>query len=363
MRPYLRHSRMRFLQHFLPGQPLEENGQTSAGILTMGQLQREHFRLTVGADVDLSDTWLREIQEAPTEGPPFLVATRPAGRHYDYTVAGVNVAAYVQGEWMLGEAFELTAGVRAESMHYDYDNLMLDGNTKDNGEPCDFGGCLYTRPADRNDRFTDLAPHLALDWTVNTTTNAYLRFAHGFRAPQTTELYRLQSGQQVADLESETVDSAEAGLRFRSDAWLVDSSLFAMQKDESVLRDAEGFNVSGGSQPAHGHRTQRRRSAASRPAYRDRRELCATRLRFRPGRGTGRDLRRGTRGRHGAALARLDRGLLHAGARACSGVAMDDDRRLLPRCGKRARIPRPRLVECTSDARTGTWLGPDCETR
>jgi len=34
LRPYLRSSRMEFLQHFLPGQPLERNGQDSAGLIT-----------------------------------------------------------------------------------------------------------------------------------------------------------------------------------------------------------------------------------------------------------------------------------------------------------------------------------------
>src|SRR5262245_27144420 len=34
IRPYLRHSHMEFLQHFLIGKPLEENGQDSAGVIT-----------------------------------------------------------------------------------------------------------------------------------------------------------------------------------------------------------------------------------------------------------------------------------------------------------------------------------------
>jgi iron complex outermembrane recepter protein len=246
VRPYLRHSDMTFLQHFLPGQPLEENGQVSTGVLAMAARQLERLRLTAGIDVDLSDTWLEETQEGPTEGSPFLVATRPPGKHYDYTVYGINVAAYAAGQWTLSDELELSAGLRLESMYYNYDNRMRDGNTKDDGEPCDFGGCLYTRPADRNDRFTDAAPHLALDWSVASSTNLYLRFARGFRAPQTTELYRLQSGQEVADLDSETADSVEAGLRFRGSEWLVDTSLYIMRKKDSILRDAEGFNVSGG---------------------------------------------------------------------------------------------------------------------
>lgn len=246
VRPYLRHSEMTFLQHFLPGQPLEENGQVSGGLLAMAAQQFARLRLTVGFDLDVSDTWLEETQDGPTEGSPFLVATRPPGKHYDYTVTGINVAAYAAGQWALSKELELTAGLRLESMHYDYDNRMRDGNTTDDGQVCDFGGCLYTRPADRSDRFTDAAPHLALDWTAGDSTNVYLRFARGFRAPQTTELYRLQSGQEVADLDSETIDSVEAGARFRGSEWLLDVSLYAMRKKDSVLRDAEGFNVSGG---------------------------------------------------------------------------------------------------------------------
>jgi outer membrane cobalamin receptor len=61
-----------------------------------------------------------------------------------------------------------------------------------------------------------------------------------------TELYRLQSGQQVSDLKSEKVDSVELGLRTGDDLWHLDGSVFAMRKKNSVYRDAEGFNVSGG---------------------------------------------------------------------------------------------------------------------
>ncbi len=202
-------------------------------------------RLTAGLDLDVS-AWLEETQEGPAEGSPFIIATRPAGKHYDYTVGAVNLAVYLQGLWQLGDGFELAAGLRSEGNWYDYDNRMLDGNTKDDGEPCDFGGCLYTRPADRSDRYFDLAPHVSLGWTPHASTFLYVRLAGGFRPPQTTELYRLQSGQDIADLDSETISSAETGIRFRNDRWLVDAALFAMRKQDSVIRDADGFNVSGG---------------------------------------------------------------------------------------------------------------------
>ncbi len=61
-----------------------------------------------------------------------------------------------------------------------------------------------------------------------------------------TELYRLQSGQSVADLDSEQLDNIELGYRRSGARHTWHLSAFAMRKKNSVYRDAEGFNVSGG---------------------------------------------------------------------------------------------------------------------
>ena len=55
----------------------------------------------------------------------------------------------------------------------------------------------------------------------------------------------LQNGQQVSDLDSETIDSIEVGLRTHRQTWSAEVSVFGMRKRDSVFRDAEGFNVSG----------------------------------------------------------------------------------------------------------------------
>ena len=47
---------------------------------------------------------------------------------------------------------------------YDYDNMMLDGRTNDQGVACGFGGCRYSRPADRGDNFTNLSPKIGLSY-------------------------------------------------------------------------------------------------------------------------------------------------------------------------------------------------------
>jgi outer membrane receptor protein involved in Fe transport len=245
VRPYLRHSDMRFLQHFLPGQPLEENGHVSAGTLVAATFAGPARTTIVGVDLEWADLYLKETQDGPTEGSDFLVETRPEGKHYDYSVTSLGVAPYVQVDWALGERLAVGAGLRTEYLRYDYDNRMLTGNTRDDGTACGFGGCLYSRPADRSDSYTNLAPKLSLSYRIDRATSLYANLARGFRAPQATELYRLQSGQQVADLDSERIDSLEAGLRIGRAGWSLDVAVFTANKRNSIFRDAEGFNVSG----------------------------------------------------------------------------------------------------------------------
>ena len=245
MTPYARHSDMDFLQHFLPGQPLEENGHTSAGLLTSARFESGTRTLIVGADVEWADAFLRETQDGPTVGSPFLVETRPEGKHYDYDVRSLSAAPYVQAEFRASESLSISAGLRAEFVRYRYDNRMLDGNTRDDGSACGFGGCLYTRPADRDDEFVNLAPSLGLVWRLDENLSVFASLASGFRAPQMTELYRLQNGQDVADLDSERLESVEVGLRLFSERFALDAAVFAMRKRDSVFRDADGFNVSG----------------------------------------------------------------------------------------------------------------------
>jgi len=246
VRPYVRYSSMEFLQHFLPGQPLEENGHVSAGFVSLLNGGSGGLEWSAGLDLDLSDMFLRQTQEGPTEGSAFLVATRPEGKHYDYEVRALAAAVYAQLDYPLSDRLSLNAGLRIEHSAYDYRNRMLDGNTRDDGTACGFGGCLYTRPGDRRDSYTNAAPKLALHMSTGESSSAYLRLARGFRAPQTTELYRLQSGQNVADLDSERMDAIELGHRGSTAALGYDVAVYVMRKRNSVFRDAEGFNVDDG---------------------------------------------------------------------------------------------------------------------
>ena len=240
--PYLRRSRMVFLQHFLPGQPTETNEQGSGGVLASYAFNGRRVYGQLGAHLEYMQGSLTEIQEGPTRGSAFLVGTRPSGRHYDYDVESVMGAVFYNLNWRLSDRWRLLHGLRVESLNYEYDNNHRVGNTRDDGSRCGFGGCLYTRPPSGDGSFTEVAGRLGIERDFGVKGIAYVTAATGFRPPQITELYRLQRGQTVADLDSERLVSFEAGLKDRG--WSI--SVFRERTRHHIFREANGYNVSDG---------------------------------------------------------------------------------------------------------------------
>jgi outer membrane receptor protein involved in Fe transport len=235
--PYLRDNDMTFLMHFLPWQPIEENGHGSLGLQALIRSDLAAWQLTSGLDLDLTDGWLRETQDGP------FSPNQPAGVHYDYEVDALSAAIFSQVSWS-GGALELSGGVRLEYNRYDYDNRTTDGPAC---EP-EASACRFYRPADRRDDFTNLSLNAGASYLFADGLITYLRLARGFRAPQATELYRLQSGQQVADLDPESLDSLEFGIRGQLGSGLAyDLSAYYMEKNDVIFQDADRQNVSGAS--------------------------------------------------------------------------------------------------------------------
>ena len=249
--PYFRYSQMRFLQHFLPGQPFEENGHYSIGLQAQQVLwQNAQHEIFLGADLEHASMYLREWQDTPTIGSPFLQATIPVGRHYDYQVQMNTLALFTQYQWQISEPWLLTAGLRAEQNRYDYDNRMIDGRVDENGNVCGFGGCRFNRPADRDDRFTQLAPKFGLIYRFDELHAFSATWGEGFRPPQTTELYRLQREQEVAELDSERLRGGDLSLfgQFKLPTARLDYRISAYHYDKAnaILRDTQFFNVADG---------------------------------------------------------------------------------------------------------------------
>lgn len=239
--PYLRYNEMAFLQHFLPGDPLEENGHTSAGVQTaFFSNQGKHTRIHSGFDLDYTDAYLSETQTNPT------FRSFPKGKHYDYEVESINVAWFVGGEWNPKPEREVNAGLRYEIQRYDYDNLMIDGNFDENGNACPISPCRFSRPADDNDSFYDWSAYFGARENLNDTVSAVFHASHGFKAPQATELYRLQSTQSEANLESEQVTNIELGLRAQTARVSAGLTAYRLMKKDIILQNASDENFNGG---------------------------------------------------------------------------------------------------------------------
>lgn len=243
---FIRRSDMDFLQHFLPGQPLERNAQSSIGIILERQQPMKSGAWDLGFHGELLQGELTQFQAQPTEGSSFLVATRPQGIHYDYSLRGLSTAIYHQYNQSLSSATVYYHSARIEFLRYVYDNRTLDGNTKSDGTACGFGGCLYSRPEDRSDHFLDTAARIGLSHETRPGRTFNIQFATGFRPPQSTELYRLQSGQSIAELDSEGTLSLEGAWTYDVSDIFVQLIGYAQTAKNLIFRDSNGYNVSQG---------------------------------------------------------------------------------------------------------------------
>ena len=240
--PYARYTAMNFLQHYLPGQPIEDNGQKSLGVQTSGYWPN----WTAGIDAEITNAYLKEYQPGPTTGSAFLVATIPQGMHYNYDVTATTFAAFAQRKFELGAITSLRLGARAEYVGYQYNNRMLAGRTKDDGTPCGFGGCRFNRPADRNDHFINVSPHLGVIWDVRRNVQLYLNITSGFRAPQAAELYKLQNDQNISNIDSVRLDSVELGYRGGDTVFNWAVSTYVMRKRNYIFQNTNRENVDNG---------------------------------------------------------------------------------------------------------------------
>ncbi|MEL7113552.1 MAG: TonB-dependent receptor, partial [Pseudomonadota bacterium] len=200
--PFARTQQMDFRQHFLPYRGFEKNGHTGVGVMSRFE-RSESDALTwrVGADVDLATGYLRETQPEPFGFFPGD-SRFPVGIHYDYTVDTIVGALWGELDYAISDKFTLLGGVRAEAHDYDY---QTDAPVGINGR--------FNVPADRTDTFDFVTPKLGAVYEASDAISLYANYARGARAPQASDLYRLQSQQGAAEAEVETLDSFEIGAR------------------------------------------------------------------------------------------------------------------------------------------------------
>ena len=245
--PYFRKNEMEFLQHYLPGTPVEKNNHTSLGAIFQKIINLGEMTWVNGFQIEMANMDLKETQQnALTDSSAFNNATRPKGKHYDYQGNSKVFALFSGIEGMsLGNNLIGFGDIRAESIHYSYDNKMLDGNTRDDGSICGFGGCYYNRPADRTDVHQEISLRLGLE-TDSDGINYFAQSSLGFRPPQINEAYRLQKKQSVSDLDSEKLSMFEIGSKFGFYRVNGSISFYKGKKKNSIFRDSENFIIDNG---------------------------------------------------------------------------------------------------------------------
>ena len=244
--PYVRKSSMTFLQHYLPGQARERNGQTSAGLQSAYQFRRgASAKIWIGVDIELANMMVQEFQESALGSPDNV---RFQGQHFDFEVDSSQLGIFNNYELNLSDRLTLETGFRFESLRYDYTNKMISGSTRDDGRPCasQSGSCRYFRPESQVDTTENFNYQLGAFYDIDRNTGIFVRFSNAYRAPQINELYRLQKEQETEVIRSEEIDSIESGVRYQSDKIWTEISVYSMKKDQVIVKDSAGFLVNDG---------------------------------------------------------------------------------------------------------------------
>ena len=236
--PYVRWQDMAFRQHFLPYKGVEENGHHAAGVQTRADWRfTGDVTLRFGADSDFASGFLIETQADPFGF--FPGDTRfPVGVHYDYDVDTSVFALWSELDWQVSDQLSLLAGLRGETHDYRYSTNTVPGI---NGR--------FNVSGNRDDAFDFFTPKLGFVWQLNPDHALFGNVARGARAPQASDLYRLQSQQLPGEARVETLDSVELGVRGAigpSGHLSYQVAAYMADKENFFFRDSDGLNVTDG---------------------------------------------------------------------------------------------------------------------
>ncbi len=237
--PYLRHNAMEYLANWSLSYDAgtNETASNSAGLLVK---YRKDFapnrtRLIVGADVDHTPGSHLERRIAAVKTGDIYTSYTEGDLSYDYDVTYTGVSPYLHLETSPSDRLRLSAGVRYDSMKYDYDNKLADGlyavsdgvATKN-----------YDHAPDSAVDFSHLSPKLGATYRFSDALNGFASYRHAFRAPSEGQLFRPGANNAVLTLELEPVkvDSYEIGVRGKmADAVDYELSLYSMNKRDDLV--------------------------------------------------------------------------------------------------------------------------------
>lgn len=251
--PYYRHDNMDIMPSWAMtyDQTVYDTFNDSYGLMLKYRqdFQPLRTRLIAGVDVDHSPGGREEnsILSAlvpGTAGDSKVYDSYVMGTQiYDYDVTYQGISPYLHGEISPTDRLRITAGLRYDSIRYDYDNKM---STTPTTVVTTIGTKIYGRAEDRSLNFDHLSPKFGATYAFTDTLSGFVAYNHAFRAPSEGQLFRpsasttvakaLISAQSSLDIKPVKVDSYEVGVRDKDGKGIdYEMSLYYMTKDDDVV--------------------------------------------------------------------------------------------------------------------------------
>ncbi len=229
--PYIRYNRNRYVATWEKNLPSSDSAQKTFGLLQKNTLEKSWGRFIFGVDGEYTNSGLEYNQDfdtSITSGWPPVTINYTKGAIFDYDINYLALAPYLHTDINLGKKVILSTGLRYDYNRYDYTNNLA-GNTTD-------ASGVYYRPESQTNDFDHLSPKLALNYAPEEGLNLYARYANGFRVPQATTLYSRKAAASTVNIDSETSNTYEVGIKKAFDKSYVEVSTYFMTIDDTITK-------------------------------------------------------------------------------------------------------------------------------
>lgn len=225
---YLRANRNRYTTTWENNLPSNDSKTKSLGLMNKTTQDLDSGKNIFGFDVEYTKGNREYTQDFDYVSSGYGSSV-DEGVIYDYSVNYLSLSPYFQNDWNITKELKLTTGMRYDYNSFDYTNNTESGQYRTSN---------YYRPDNRKDTFNHLSPKLSLSYFFEDKSQAYLRYANGFRIPSSSRLYSQQktSGVREYTLDPETTNTYELGFKKVFDKSYVDIALFYMDIKDTITR-------------------------------------------------------------------------------------------------------------------------------
>ncbi len=238
--PYFRDNEMEYMPNwsFSYDPAIKKTENQSFGLLLKYRVDLAPYRtrLIVGADYDYSPGSRDEHYIDATKNSEGIYDAYTLGEQtYDYDVTYTGISPYFHIESSPMDKLRLTAGLRYDSVEYDYDNNMSSGTFKYRPSSMRFPMTI-NRPEDATVSFSHWTPKLGATYQFTNNLNGFVSYRNAFRVPSEGQIFRPGSSEASLDLDPVEVDSYEIGIRGRlGSRFNYEASYYYMDKSNDLV--------------------------------------------------------------------------------------------------------------------------------